>query len=65
MKKNRPHDDGMEWLRALRLRVAKECGFDLAKQAEVYRRAAAKHPYKIYQGEHAIVRPKKRLKVAA
>ena len=60
MKTNKPHDDGLEWLRALRRKVAEDCGFDLGKQAEVYRRAACKQSYRAYKGEAAVVAGKKR-----
>lgn len=62
--KTKASDDGMNWLRDMRQRVAVECGFDLAKQAARYRQAAAKHTYRAYHGEAAIV-GKRRLKLAA
>lgn len=64
MKTSKHYDDGLESLRALRRRIAAECGHDLAKQAEVYRKAAAKHSYKVYHGESLVVVPRKRLKLA-
>ena len=65
MKTTRPHDDGLGWLRSLRRKVAASCGHDLAKQADVYRQAAAKHSYNVYRGEAPVVSPKRRLKLAA
>ena len=65
MMKTKEHDDGLEWLRNLRQKIAEDCGHDLAKQAAVYRQAAAKHSYKVYRGETAVVGSKKRQKTAA
>ena len=65
MKTTKHHDDGLEWLRNLRRRIADDCGHDLGKQAAVYRQAAAKHSYKVYRGEAPVVGPKKRMKLAA
>ncbi len=66
MKTTKQHDDGIEWLRALRGKIAADCGYDLAKQAAVYRRAAAKISYKVYRGEAPVAARKTRLaKVAA
>ena len=65
MKTTKTYEDGLEWLRDLRLRIAADCGHDLAKQATVYRQAAAKHSYNVYRGEAPIVSPKRRLRLAA
>ena len=65
MKTTKQHDDGLEWLRDLRRQIAVDCGHDLAKQASVYRQAAAKHSYKVYRGETAVVGSKKKHKLAA
>ena len=65
MKTTRQHDDGLAWLRDLRCKIAAACGHDLAKQASVYRQAAAKHSYKVYRGETAVVGSKKKQKLAA
>ena len=65
MTTTRTSGDGLEWLRGLRQKIATDCGHDLAKQAEVYRQAAAKHSYHVYRGEAPVVSPKRRLKLAA
>ena len=65
MKTKPSFDDGLEWLRQLRRKVAKDCRFDLEKQAEVYRAAAARSPYKAYQGEVPMTINRRRLKLAA
>jgi len=61
---NKKHDDGLEWLRKLRRRIATQCGHDLARQSDLYRQAAAKHSYKSYKGETAVVGAKKKLHAA-
>jgi hypothetical protein len=66
MKTLRKDGDGIEWLRNLRQRIATRCGHDLAKQSALYHQAAAKHSYKSYKGEAAVVgKAKKRLPNAA
>jgi hypothetical protein len=65
MKTTKNYDDGLEWLRTLRRKVAAKCGHDLEKQAEMYRKAAAKHSYKVFKGETAVVVQKKRLRLTA
>jgi hypothetical protein len=65
MKTTRHYDDGLEWLRTVRRKIAVACGHDLSRQAEVYRQAAAKHSYKVYRGETALATPRKRLKLTA
>ena len=65
MKTTKTYEGGLEWLRGLRRKIAADCGHDLAKQAEVYRRAAAKHSYNVYRGEAPVLSPKRRLKLAA
>lgn len=65
MKTTEPPDDGMEWLRKLRGKIAAECDHNLAQQSAVYRQAAARHSYKVYRGEAAVTAPKKRMKLAA
>jgi hypothetical protein len=59
MKTTRHNDDGLEWLRALRLKIAAECGYDLTRQAAAYRAAAAGVAYKVYQGEKPVIRAKR------
>ena len=65
MKTTKHHEDGIEWLRSLRGKIAKECGHDLAKQSAVYRRAAAKNSYKVYRGESPVIARKRHIKLAA
>ena len=65
MKTIKQHDDGIEWLRQLRGQIAERCGHNLKKQSALYRQAAAKHSYKIYQGELPTVRAKRHAKLAA
>jgi hypothetical protein len=65
MKMNKNFDDGLEWLRRLRRTVARQCHYDLAKQSDLYHRAAARHSYKPYKGNSAVPRSGKRLKQAA
>ena len=65
MKAIKMHDDGIEWLRKLRRGIAARCGNDLARQSDLYHQAAAKHSYKSYKGETALVGAKKRLSRAA
>ena len=65
MKTVKMHDDGIEWLRNLRLGIAARCGNDLARQSALYHQAAAKHSYNSYQGEVAVVGAKKKLSRAA
>ena len=65
MKTTESHSDGLEWLRRLRGKIAEECDHDLAKQSAVYRKAAAKHSYKVYKGEAPVVATKRRIKLAA
>ncbi|MGH8246561.1 MAG: hypothetical protein ACREUU_09020 [Gammaproteobacteria bacterium] len=62
---NKRHDDGLEWLRTSRRKIAAACGYDLARQAEVYRQAAAKHTYRVYKGETAPATMPRRLKRTA
>ncbi|GDY20784.1 hypothetical protein LBMAG56_21300 [Verrucomicrobiota bacterium] len=61
MKTTKTYEDGLEWLRGLRRKIAADSGHDLAKQADVYRRAAAQHSDNVYRGEAAVVSPKRRL----
>jgi len=61
----RKHDDGIESLRKLRRGIAARCGHDLAGQSALYHQAAAKHSYKSYKGQAAVVGAKKRLPRAA
>ena len=65
MKTNKHRDDGLDWLRKLRGKIAAECDHDLKKQSAVYRQAAASHSYKVYKGESAVLTHKKRVKLAA
>lgn len=60
MKTTRKIDDGLEWLRELRRKIAADCGHDLARQSEAYRKAAAGITYNVYQGEKPVVRTKKK-----
>ena len=64
MKKTKSPDDGIEWLRKLRGKIAAECDHNLVKQSAVYRQAAAKHSYKVYRGEASVTAPKRRMKLA-
>jgi hypothetical protein len=54
MKTIKEHDDGIDWLRKLRHRIAARCGKDLARQSDLYHQAAAKHSYKSYKWEAAV-----------
>jgi hypothetical protein len=56
MKTIKKHDDGIEWLRKLRLGIADRCGHDLASQSALYHQAAGKHSYKSLIGEAAIIK---------
>ena len=47
---NKKYDDGLEWLRELRLRIAAECGNDIHAINERYRAAAACVPHRSYGG---------------
>jgi hypothetical protein len=61
MKKTlKKHDDGLEWLRNLRRRIAIQCEHDLSKQAAFYRETAAKHSYISYVDDATVVGLKKR-----
>lgn len=65
MKTKTKFDDGLQWLRQLRRKVAAECRFDLEKQADVYRAAASNRPYKAYQGDAPLTINRRRQKMAA
>lgn len=65
MKTNESHDDGIEWLRRMRGKIAAKCCHDLAKQSALYRQAAAKHSYRVYKGEAPVIALKRRIKLAA
>ncbi len=45
------HDDGLAWLRKLRLKIAADCGNDLHAVNELYLAAAARVAHRSYQGK--------------
>lgn len=53
MKAKQIPDDGMEWLRKLRLKLASECNYDLVRQRENYRAVAARQPHRSFRGDRA------------
>jgi IS30 family transposase len=47
------HDDGLEWLREIRRRMAKQFNYDPQKAGEHYRKMARRPGVKLYKrGEH-------------
>ncbi len=42
-----PHDDGLDWLREVRLRLFQETGCNLQRLGDIYRRVEAEHPEKV------------------
>lgn len=59
MKTKKTTDDGMEWLRRLRLKVAAECEYDLARQRELYRTAATNEPHRSHRRRNSMQVAKK------
>jgi hypothetical protein len=57
---NEKYDDGLEWLRELRLKIAAECGHDIHAINEYYRAAAARVPHRSYRGESQVKRAKRK-----
>jgi hypothetical protein len=43
---NKQHDDGLEWLREIRRKIAVKCGHDVHAINEFYREAAARVPHR-------------------
>lgn len=60
---NKKHDDGLEWLRALRLKIAADCGNDIHAINERYRAAAARVPHRSYRDNASVKRVKRKILV--
>jgi len=58
---NEKHDDGLEWLRELRQRIAAECGHDINAINECYRAAAARVPHRSYRANSPVKRAKRKI----
>jgi len=46
------HDDGLEWLREIRRKMAKEFNYDPKKAGEFYRKMARSPGVKLYKREN-------------
>jgi hypothetical protein len=46
------HDDGLEWLRDIRRKMAKEFNFDPKKAGEYYRKLARRPGIKLYKRQN-------------
>jgi hypothetical protein len=58
---NKRHDDGLEWLRELRLKISAECGHDIHAINECYRAAAARVPHRSYRDNSSVKRAKRKI----
>lgn len=58
---NKKYDDGLEWLRELRLRIAAECGNDIHAINERYCAAAACVPHRSYGGASITKRVRRKI----
>ena len=58
---NKKYDDGLEWLRELRLKIAADCGNDLHAINECYRAAAARVPHRSYPDNSPVKRGKRKI----
>jgi hypothetical protein len=58
---NKKYDDGLEWLRELRLKIAAESGYDLHAINECYRAAAASVPHRSYRADVPVKRGKRKV----
>ena len=49
------HDDGLEWLREIRRKMAEGFGHDPKKAADYYRKMQRRYAHRIYRrSEHAV-----------
>ena len=49
------HDDGLEWLREIRLKMAAECNFDPFEMGRRSRERQKAHPERIYRTKRMLV----------
>jgi NifB/MoaA-like Fe-S oxidoreductase len=54
-------DDGLEWLREIRRKIAAKCGNDVHAINEYYRAAAARIPHRSYRGPSTSKRGKRKV----
>jgi len=52
------YDDGLEWLREIRRKMAKEFNYDPKKAGEFYRKMAARPGVKLYKRENHLTAAK-------
>jgi hypothetical protein len=55
------HDDGLEWLREIRRKIAAKCGHDVHAINEYYRAAAARIPHRSHPGDSPSKRAKRKV----
>jgi len=58
---NKKQDDGLEWLRKIRRKIAADCGDDIHAINECYRAAAARVPHQSYQDDAPSKRVKRKI----
>jgi hypothetical protein len=58
---NKKHDDGLEWLREIRRKIATKCGNDVHAINECYCAAAARIPHRSHLAESSSKRAKRKV----
>jgi len=58
---NKSHDDGLEWLRKIRRKIAAESGNDIHAINDFYRTAAARIPHRSHPGDSSAKRVRRKI----